>query len=140
MNKKMMRIITILATIVLVVSVSSIAFATDAKNITEQINGSGNVTTSGVINAGNKIATIIRVVGAVAAVIILMILGIKYMMGSASEKAEYKKTMIPYVVGAVVLFGATAIAGAVVELAGGITTDSTGVTPPPRTSISGQQQ
>ena len=43
------------------------------------------------------------------------------MMGSASEKAEYKKTMIPYVVGAVILFGASAIAGAVVDLAGGIT-------------------
>ena len=38
-----------------------------------------------------------------------MFLGIKYMMGSASEKAEYKKTMIPYVVGVVLLFSAAII-------------------------------
>ena len=44
------------------------------------------------------------------------------MMGSASEKAEYKKTMIPYLVGAVLIFGASAIAKVVVQLAGTITT------------------
>ena len=43
------------------------------------------------------------------------------MMGSASEKAEYKKTMIPYLVGAVIIFGAGAIAQVVVNLADGIT-------------------
>ena len=50
-------------------------------------------------------------------VIILLVLGIKYMMGSASEKAEYKKTMIPYLVGAVLIFGASAITTVVVQLA-----------------------
>ena len=48
-------------------------------------------------------------VGIVVAVITLLILGIKYMMGSASEKAEYKKTMILYVVGITLLLGASAI-------------------------------
>ena len=32
------------------------------------------------------------------------------MMGSASEKAEYKKTMIPYIVGAVLIFAASNLA------------------------------
>jgi hypothetical protein len=35
----------------------------------------------------------------------LMILGIKYMAGSTQEKAEYKETMGPYILGAVLLFG-----------------------------------
>ena len=39
-----------------------------------------------------------------------MVLGIKYMMGSAEEKAEYKKTFIPYIIGAVLLFAASAFA------------------------------
>ena len=43
------------------------------------------------------------------------------MMGSASEKAEYKKTMIPYLVGAILIFGASAITKVVVGLAQGIT-------------------
>ena len=41
-------------------------------------------------------------------------------MGSASEKAEYKKTMIPYLVGAILIFGASAITKVVVSLASGI--------------------
>lgn len=44
------------------------------------------------------------------------------MIGSAEEKAEYKKTMIPYLVGAVILFAAVNIAGAVVGMANSITT------------------
>ena len=49
-----------------------------------------------------------------------MVIGIKYMMGSAEEKAEYKKTMIPYLVGAIILFAAVNIAGVVVNLAGSL--------------------
>ena len=50
-------------------------------------------------------------------VIVLLVLGIKYMIGSAEEKAEYKKTMIPYLVGAVLVFGASAIAQVVYSIA-----------------------
>ena len=35
------------------------------------------------------------------------------MMGSAEEKAEYKKVMIPYLIGAVLIFAAPYIAGAI---------------------------
>ena len=66
-------------------------------------------------NIGETILGIIRVAGTIAAIGILMVVGIKYMMGSAEEKAEYKKTMIPYLVGAIVLFSASAIATAVVN-------------------------
>ena len=44
------------------------------------------------------------------------ILGVKYMMGSAEERAEYKKSMLPYLIGAILLFGASAIANMVVSL------------------------
>lgn len=38
-----------------------------------------------------------------------MILGIKYMMGSIEERASYKKSMLPYFIGAILLFGAVNI-------------------------------
>ena len=63
---------------------------------------------------------ILQTVGIVVAVVVLMVLGIKYMMGSAEEKAEYKKTMIPYVVGAILIFGATTIANMVYQFANGL--------------------
>ena len=35
------------------------------------------------------------------------------MMGSAEEKAEYKKTLVPYVIGAGLVFAASTIAGVI---------------------------
>jgi len=72
-----------------------------------------------VVELSEKVLGIIQVVGIIVSVATLMILGIKYMMGSVDEKAEYKKTMVPYVIGAVLLFGATTIANAVYEFASG---------------------
>ena len=51
-----------------------------------------------------KILSIITNIGIVISVLIPAILGVKYMLGSVEEKAEYKKDIIPYLVGAVMLF------------------------------------
>lgn len=67
--------------------------------------------------AGNNVVKIISAVGVVVSVVALMLLGIKYMMGSVEEKAEYKKTLMPYVIGACLVFGASTIAQLVYELA-----------------------
>ena len=40
----------------------------------------------------------------------------KYMAGGVEERAEYKKTMLPYVIGAILLFGITNILGIIVGL------------------------
>ena len=51
-----------------------------------------------------KVLSVITNIGMVLSVIMPAILGVKYMLGSVEEKAEYKKDMIPYFVGAVLLF------------------------------------
>ena len=58
---------------------------------------------------GNDIIGLLQIVGTILLVVVLVILGIKYMMGSAEEKAEYKKTMGPYLLGAVMVFAITSI-------------------------------
>ena len=60
-------------------------------------------------NATSKILTTISNVGIVVAVIMLAIIGIKYMIGSVEEKAQYKEDMLPYVIGAFILFGITGL-------------------------------
>ena len=93
---------------------STIVFATDtAAPNPASYKGNSNVGTSGIENIGNQVITIVSVVGSVVSVVILVVLGLKYMMGSAEEKAEYKKTLIPYLVGACLVFAASAIAGIV---------------------------
>lgn len=55
------------------------------------------------------ILTTVTNIGMVLAILMVAIIGIKYMLGSVEEKAEYKKDMIPYLVGACLLFGITVI-------------------------------
>ena len=113
--------------IALLVSFTTVSNATgssgsiDASDIAGQLTGTPSTAQGDLTAMGNKIIGIITTVGVVVAVVVLLVLGIKYMMGSASEKAEYKKTMIPYLVGAILIFGASAITKVVVGLAQGVT-------------------
>ena len=69
---------------------------------------------------GQKVVGVLQTIGVVISVIVLIVLGIKYMMGSAEEKAEYKKTMIPYLVGALLIFAASMLANVVYQFANGL--------------------
>ena len=116
--KKLSKIFAVL----LILAIAMIAFTTvanatagDVANIFQKAEES-NVDTGDMTTVAGNIVNIITWVGIIVAIIVLLVLGIKYMMGSAAEKAEYKKTMIPYLVGAVLIFGASAIVQAVVKM------------------------
>ena len=66
---------------------------------------------------GNHILGIIQVTGTLIAVGVLMLLGLKYLVGSVEERANYKKTMLPYVIGAVLLFSAVNITNVIYNAA-----------------------
>ena len=69
--------------------------------------------TTGTAKAAQRILqavlTITQVIGVGVAVIMLIVLAIKYISAAPSDKAEIKKHMVVYVVGAVVLFAASGI-------------------------------
>ena len=69
---------------------------------------------------GNNIIGIIQFIGSFVAVIALVVIGIKYMLGSVDEKAEYKKTMKGYVIGAFLLLGITNFLAIIQNLVTGI--------------------
>lgn len=58
----------------------------------------------------------VLVVAIIIAVIFGLVIGIKFMTGSVEQKAEVKKTLIPYIAGCVVIFGAFTIWKLVVNL------------------------
>ena len=110
--KKTVKIIsTLLLGVMLVATSAGVAYAKpDAVTIIDGVaNGGEGVQTESVTKIGGNVVTIIQVVGVVIAIVILLVIGIKYMVGSAQEKAEYKKTMIPYIVGAILIFAGTSI-------------------------------
>lgn len=70
------------------------------------------VTTDETTEVFDKVGVIlgaVRNISAIVAVIVLMIIGVKYIIGSAEEKANYKATMIPYVVGCILAVAGTTI-------------------------------
>lgn len=122
MKKSIKVISTLLLAIMLVTSIAGTVLAVDPNTVLNGLNGNGNVQTDDLTKVGNNIVTIIQVVGIVIAVIVLLVIGIKYMMGSASEKAEYKKTMIPYIVGAVLIFAGTSLVRVIYSLSTSVST------------------
>ena len=75
-------------------------------------------------DASNIAATIIGFMqwfGYAIAVGMLVYIGIKYIMASASEKADLKQALVKYVLGAVLIVFAVSIAGWVFGLNGGST-------------------
>lgn len=114
MSGKTMKILTTIATILLIILMgASIVYATTPLDITAQESSANE----SVKDLGGKVMGVLQVAGVVIAVIVIIILGIKYMMGSAEEKADYKKTMIPYLVGAILIFAGSTIANVVYEFA-----------------------
>ena len=68
---------------------------------------------------GNRFIGAIQVIGAIISVVALIIIGIKYIIGSVEEKAEYKETLKPYLIGAIMLFGITNLLGIVQSIVSG---------------------
>lgn len=118
MNKKLTKVLATILMIAMIVSVAATCFAIEPGSITgdTDIKGSPEIA-----NVGKTIVGILQTVGIILSVIVLIILGIKYMMGSAEEKADYKKSMIPYLVGAILIFAASSLAQVVFQFVTGIT-------------------
>ena len=113
MSKTVKIISTLLIAALLVVTLSQVCFATNYSQIIANLGteaDNATVDTSKISGTAAKVVKAIRNIAAIAAVVILSILGIKYMMGSTQEKAEYKKSFIPLIVGIIVVVAATSIA------------------------------
>lgn len=72
-----------------------------------------------------SILSIVQVIAVATAVIMLIVLAIKYISSAPNDKAEIKKHAVIYVVGAVLLFGATGILELIRNFAGVFNSDGT---------------
>ena len=123
--KKTMKIIAILLVVIIAVMVlSNTALAVELKwddSVSGKIQGGDTTGASGSIGKmASAIINIVQVVGMAVAVIMLIVLAIKYISAAPSDKAEIKKHAVVYVVGAVVLFAASGILEIVQKFAGNI--------------------
>ncbi len=129
--KKTFKIINIFILIIVIslfLNINAQAYSiknifTDAQNFTETGNNvSEMIDTSALKNTSSFIFNILYSIGIVTAVAVGVVLGIQFMVASAADKAKIKETLIAYVVGCLVLFGAYPIWKMIVNLVQTVTT------------------
>ena len=109
MKKKVVKIFLI-SMFMIITLVQPLAFAVDTGLGDLDAYGGGSSGESTKLKGiTEQILGIIQVVGTVVAVVMLIVIGIKYMTGSIEEKAEYKQTLKPYLIGAFLLFSGSTV-------------------------------
>lgn len=121
-NIRSMAIITLIITLLLTFcattrvmansDVTKLDIAATAKKVNPTDYKPSDLTQNDYQTAFEKTKTIINIitsVGIVISVVMTIVLGIRYMIGSVEKKAEYKKTMIPMMVGIILLFSVSTI-------------------------------
>lgn len=110
--KKVSKIVTVLLIIATILSAASMVFA--ASIPTPEPSGSG--VTQGLQNTVGNVIGIVQFICYAAAIVLVVMLGVKFMTASPDGKAEIKKSAIIYIVGAVLVFAA----GALLQLVKGV--------------------
>ena len=106
-NKTIVRIATIFIFIFVLASVASTVLGyTDINSFKGNTTGDSAQKTQ---TLTQQIIGIVQIIGMSAAVIMLIVLGMKYVSAAPSEKADIKKGAMLYVVGAVLLLATAGI-------------------------------
>ena len=118
---KLIFIISIFSVLIAILSNSKVL----ATNMIDYIGNAANASATGnaittTENIAGSVITIVKVITASVALIMLIILGIKYMSSAPGDKAEIKKHAVVYVVGAVIMFSVTGILTIIQNFADGI--------------------
>ena len=87
----------------------SLAGKPDVNGVVQNVEGSNSTVPGEVTDIGGTVVNWIWGISIVVAIIVLMITGLKFIVGSTQEKAKYKESLIPLVVGVLILVFATTI-------------------------------
>lgn len=102
-------LVTLLTVLICVIAIMpNFVFAGDINtgDYTAIYNKSG---TSKVTDMGGSVLGVVQIIGVTIGIVCLIILGLKYMYSSTEDKATIKERLIPYAIGAVIMFGGTGI-------------------------------
>ena len=127
MTKKVMKIVPLLLAVVFVVTLTGSTFAAKLSDgNSEKVNQFDDVVFddggagSSVQKIIASIINMVQIIGIGVAIIMLVVLAIKYISAAPGDKADIKKHAVVYVVGAVVLFAASGILQIIKSFAGNI--------------------
>lgn len=118
---KILAVMLLVITMTMFFSSNVLAFAvptptTSGSSPSDIISGLETATNSASVDTGKftqtagKIIKLLRNFSVIAGVILIIVLGVKYMMGSVEQKSDYQKSFVPLVIGIILVIGATSIA------------------------------
>ena len=119
--KRIAKILTVLIIIAIIATMLSAVFAEGAADVLGQLKGNTGAATA-VTKTANNIIGIVQVICYAAAVIMLVMLGVKFITASPEGKAEIKKSAIIYVIGAIIVFAAGTLIGIISNLSTNVVT------------------
>ena len=119
-NKELLIVLVFALVASICVSVNAAAL-TALDSVVADANSGGSIDDS-MTNAIGAIITITRIIAVGVAIIMLLVLAMKYMSAAPGDKAEIKKSAVIYVVGAIVLFAVGGILTIIQNFAGVIDT------------------
>ena len=113
MNRKRQIVRILIIAVCVLFCISNIALALTGSELTQKFNGENGVDVSqgeGLVrDVVDIVLSVVRIVAIGIAVIMITLLGIKYIAAAPSEKANIKNQLITFTVGAVVVIGTTSI-------------------------------
>ena len=108
---KVLKITMVVAILVAMLFISTSVFANGKMIDPSKINATYDSTaSSSLVTIAGKVIGLIRNIAVIAGVILLTWIGLKFMLGSAEEKAKYKESLMPLIIGIIVVMSATQIA------------------------------
>jgi len=123
MQSKILKLIAIISVFIIVsvfpVKVFS-SWVDDADNFLKSAGNSITVDKDQLTSTSDEIYNTLTSIGMIVAVIVGMILGITYMMTGAVDKAKVKESIVPYLLGCIVIFGAFGIWKLVINVMNGV--------------------
>ena len=123
MQSKILKLIAIISVFIIVSVFPVKVFSScvdDADNFLESAGNSITVDKDQLTSASDEIYNTLTSIGMIVAVIVGMILGITYMMTGAVDKAKVKESIMPYLLGCIVIFGAFGIWKLVINVMNGV--------------------
>lgn len=125
MNKKsLIKVLSILFLVVAILFTFVVpCFAKEPGKAGYDVKFSANDTTNAsksIVSVVSALLNMVQIIGVGVATIMLIVLAIKYMSAAPNDKAEIKKHMVVYVVGAIVLFAAAGIIEIIKQFSGNI--------------------
>lgn len=114
--RKINKVLTIILLIAILLITVNNVFAMDPEAVTNTIDTIKNqanttkVNTDSIAKTVGTIIAYLRNAAIIIGIVLIVIIGIRYMTGSVEEKVDYKKSFIPLIVGIIVVMAATSIA------------------------------